>query len=143
MKKSLIAVLIGTCMIVSCHPEVKIASAPFALETIEGIANDFFIALGTGDTTRLNKVLSDDFIMFEHDQTWNTDSLLSLMPNTIGRVWSIQDLKVSQDGDLVHIHYFNQGVVPKDRSWHESMLMNASGQELKIQFIHSTKMYLK
>jgi len=143
MKKPLIAILICICIIVSCQPKERIESPSISLETIESIAHNFFTALGTGDTTLLNKVLSNDFIMFEHDEVWNTDSLLSLMPNTIGREWSIQDLKVSQSGNLAHVYYFNQGTIPADRSWLESMLMEQNGEALKIKFMHSTKLYLK
>lgn len=82
--------------------------------------------------------------MFEHDEIWNVDSLLSLMPNTIGRKWSIEDLQVSQSDNLVHIYYFNKSINPVGRSWYESMLLETySDGRLKIKFMHSTKLYLK
>lgn len=143
MKKPLISVLIFICTIISCQPNENTESPTVSLETIESLANDFFIALGTGDTTLLTKVLSDDFDMFEHDELWRTSDLLALMPNTLGRKWSVQELKVSQSGKLIHIYYFNQGKIPKDRSWLESMLMEQTAQGLKIKFMHSTKLYLK
>lgn len=144
MKKHIFIPLSCLFLIISCQKTDTINNIEsISIQNIESTANDFFKALGTGDTTLMKRLLTHDFEMFEHDEIWNTDSLLSLMPNTIGREWSVEDLKISQDGDLVHLYYFNRSIKPKDRSWYESMLMKASGKELKIKFIHSTKLYLK
>ena len=80
--------------------------------------------------------------MYEHDEIWNTDSLLSLMPLTEGRIWEIRDFSLTADGKIAHFNYFNQGVVPADRSWFESGLIIQTEHELKLKFMHSTKLYL-
>ncbi len=145
MKKHFIYSLIIASTLCACQiTSTKNKTERPSLSTIEYIADDFFIALGTGDTTLMQQILSDDFQMFEHDEIWNVDSLLSLMPNTIGRKWSIEDLQVSQSDNLVHIYYFNKSINPVGRSWYESMLLETySDGRLKIKFMHSTKLYLK
>lgn len=106
-------------------------------------ADDFFKALGSGDTLYLQHHLADDFVLYEHDQVWNIDSLLSLMPLTQGRVWEIQKPHFVNNGAIGHLYYYNQGVTPSDRAWLESMLMERQGSELKLRFMQSTKLYLK
>lgn len=142
MKKLQISLLAPFLLLAACQQtKIKQTDNTIPIAAIESVANDFFKALGSADTTLMMKVLADDFEMFEHDQIWNTDSLLSLMPNTIGREWSIENLKVWQDGDLIHLYYFNQGIRPQDRSWYESMLMTSADDLIKIKFMHSTKLY--
>ncbi|OEK01028.1 hypothetical protein BFP97_05680 [Roseivirga sp. 4D4] len=119
------------------------SSSPITDDEVNSVALDFFVALGTGDTTLMSSILTEDFEMFEHDVIWNTDSLLSLMPNTLGRKWSILDPVIQSEGSLAHLYYFNQGITPSDRSWYESMLLEKSDEGLKIKFMHSTKLYLK
>ncbi len=144
MKKHFIYSLIIVSTLCACQiTSTKNKTERPSLSTIESIADDFFIALGTGDTTLMQQILSDNFQMFEHDEIWNVDSLLSLMPNTIGRKWSIEDLEISQSDDLVHIYYFNNSINPIGRSWYESMLLTPSEGRWKIKFMHSTKLYLK
>lgn len=142
MKKLQISLLAPFLLLAACQQtKIKQTDNTIPIEAIESVANDFFKALGSGDTTLMMKVLTNDFEMFEHDQVWNTDSLLSLMPNTLGREWSIENPKVSQDGNLIHLYYFNQGIKPEDRSWYESMLMESSDDLIRIKFMHSTKLY--
>ncbi len=113
------------------------------LKEIEAIPNNFFKALGTGDTTLLKSLLTPDFFMFEHDEYWTADSLLKLMHLTLGRVWEVNDLKMNKDNKLVHVSYFNNSLAPQGRSWYESMLIINTIEGLKIKFMHSTKLYLK
>ncbi|OEK04467.1 hypothetical protein [Roseivirga misakiensis] len=116
---------------------------PWADSDIKSVIDDFFTALGNADSTSMRKLVSEDFHMFEHDVKWNVDSLVALMPLTIGRKWEVRELAIAQDNELIHVNYFNQGVIPNDRSWFESMLIRKVNGELKIDFMHSTKLYLK
>ncbi len=104
---------------------------------------NFFQALGTGDTLLLQQNISRDFYMFEHEEKWEVNDLLALMPLTKGRVWSFKDIQFEGDKNQGHITYFNQGIVPSDRSWLESALLIIENDSVKIQFLHSTKLYVK
>ncbi|MFN1836030.1 hypothetical protein AB2B38_012265 [Balneola sp. MJW-20] len=106
------------------------------------IMTDFFTALSTADTTLMIQLTSDDMIMYEHEQIWTRDSLLALMPATLGRIWEIQDVTVRSEGELSHIHYYNISRKPVGRSWLESALLVRDEGEIKIKFMHSTKLYL-
>ncbi|WP_139135199.1 hypothetical protein [Roseivirga sp. 4D4] len=143
--KKLISILFTTLFLLSACMSVdrQTSSSPITDDEVNSVALDFFVALGTGDTTLMSSILTEDFEMFEHDVIWNTDSLLSLMPNTLGRKWSILDPVIQSEGSLAHLYYFNQGITPSDRSWYESMLLEKSDEGLKIKFMHSTKLYLK
>ncbi len=144
MKKPVSLLLFTLISLTACIPKDNRAlNDSIPDDQITSIASDFFVALGTGDTTLMRSLLAEDFEMFEHDVIWNTDSLLSLMPNTLGRKWSIVDPVVQTQGSLAHLYYFNQGITPSDRSWYESMLLEEAEDGLKIKFMHSTKLYLK
>ncbi|MDX1629322.1 MAG: hypothetical protein R3345_11520 [Fulvivirga sp.] len=104
--------------------------------------NNFFLSLSEGDTSLMKQVTTDDFILFEHDVIWNTDSLLELMPMTLGRIWEIRDFQHTATGHFAHVHYFNISKSPKGKSWLESALLVKENQQLKIKFMHSTKLYL-
>ncbi|WP_420386777.1 hypothetical protein [Roseivirga sp.] len=110
-----------------------------ALSTIE----NFFTALGSADTLLMQQSLTHDFYMFEHDEVWTINELLELMPLTKGRKWSFKEVRFESAGHAGHITYFNQGVIPSDRSWLESALLINEDGSVKIKFLHSTKLYLK
>lgn len=112
-------------------------------QAIKTIADDFFLVLGSADSTKLRDLLTTDFHMFEHDQRWGIDSLLWLMPRTIGRKWEVSELAIDQGAELIHISYYNNSLAPKGRSWYESMLLINTDEGLKIKFMHFTKLYLK
>ncbi|MBO3697084.1 hypothetical protein [Roseivirga sp. E12] len=140
MKKHFLLLSTALFMLPACTAPVE---KKISDEMVTTIASDFFVALETGDTTLMKSLLTEDFEMFEHDVVWNVDSLLSLMPNTLGRKWSIVDPVIQTEAGIAHIYYFNQGINPSDRSWYESMLLESTETGPKIKFMHSTKLYLK
>ena len=108
----------------------------------EQTMEDFFRALSTADTTLIQQITTDDFILYEHDAIWNRDSLLSLMSATKGRNWEIQDPVVKAEGNLAHIYYYNVSRKPEGRSWLESALLINQKDTVRLAFMHSTKLYL-
>ncbi|MFY0594533.1 hypothetical protein [Roseivirga sp.] len=145
MKPRSILTLFFILSFTSCNQTKLSENVPVKWEDseVKSIIDDFFIALGTSDSTKMNSILSNEFYMFEHDELWTSEQLTALMPLTVGREWEVKDLKVKQNGDLIHVSYFNQGIIPDDRSWFESMLIKDYDGTLKIEFMHSTKLYLK
>lgn len=125
------------CWLSSCVNEEPSITEEEALS----LTNGFFEALSKGDTLYMQNHITADFLMFEHEQVWNMDSLLRLMPLTQGRVWEINEPTFNTSGNLAHLSYFNQGIIPSDRSWLESVLMKREGKHLKMKFMHSTKLY--
>lgn len=103
---------------------------------------DFFTALSTADTLLMRQITADDFVMYEHDSIWNTDSLLSLMSRTEGRIWEIQEFYFTANGGIGHFNYYNISRNPIGRDWHESGLIVQTEDGLKLKFMHSTKLYL-
>ena len=75
---------------------------------VKSVIDNFFIALGSDDSAAMEQILTNDFHMFEHDHRWNIDSLISLMPKTIGRVWEVSELEITQGKELTHVSYYNQ-----------------------------------
>lgn len=134
-----LVIIVGSCQ----QQESSTSKAVRSEQAIKTIIDDFFVALGSNDSTGLTDLLTNDFHMFEHDQRWNADSLRSLMPKTIGRQWEVSELVINQDKELIHVSYFNNSLNPKGRSWFESILLTDSESGLKIKFMHSTKLYLK
>lgn len=126
-------------LLVSCKPSGQPAiTAAEAGQTMNG----FFTSLSTADTTLLEQLTTDDFVLYEHDQIWNRDSLLALMPYTSGRIWEIQDFNAETEGGIAHVYYFNLSRKPEGRSWLESALLVDHNGQPKIKFMHSTKLYL-
>lgn len=125
------------------HSSTQHETKVYSQQDVKEVIDDFFKALGTGDSTLMGNLLTEDFHMFEHDVRWNEDSLLSLMPFTLGRVWEVSELDINQKDGLVHVSYFNNSANPKGRSWFESLLLTEMTDGLKIKFMHSTKLYLK
>lgn len=138
----LFACLTPGIIFTSCTNDVPV-TVPVSAAESEQIMNDFFTALSTSDTTLLTSITSDNMVMFEHEEIWSRDSLLALMPLTGGRIWEIQDIEVVSEGDISHVHYYNLSRKPEGRSWLESALLVRQNDQLKIQFMHSTKLYLK
>ena len=126
------------CSFLSCTNEQSSITSDQARQTM----NDFFKALSTADTLLMERVTVDDFILYEHEEIWNRDSLLSLMSATQGRIWEIQDFELETRDDIAHVHYFNFSRKPEGRSWLESALLVRKEDQLQIQFMHSTKLYL-
>ncbi len=138
MKKSLLIYIAASISMLSCiHSSSSISESE-----AEQLMNNFFTALSTADTTLMNQITSDDFLLYEHDTIWNTDSLLSLMPRTRDRIWQIQDFNFTTDGDIAHFNYYNESGNPIGRSWYESGLITKTEEGLKLKFMHSTKLYL-
>lgn len=128
-------------LLMACNQPVD-TTPSISDEEAEQIMNDFFTSLSEADTTLLNNITTDDFYLFEHDVIWNADSLLNLMSRTQGRVWVIKDFKVVKDGDIAHFNYFNESANPVGRSWLESGVLVREEGDVKIKFLHSTKLYL-
>lgn len=127
----------------ACQNTSQHRSKAYTDEDVKAVIDDFFISLSQGDSTLMKSLLTEGFHMFEHDVRWNEDSLLSLMPRTLGRIWEVSELDVSQENGLVHVSYFNHSKKPEGRSWFESMLLTETREGLKVKFMHSTKLYLK
>jgi len=131
--------LLFALVLVSCkqstQPAITSAEA-------EQTMTDFFTSLSTADSTLLTQLTTDDFVLYEHDQVWNRDSLLALMPYTTGRIWEIQDFNAETEGNIAHVYYFNLSRKPEGRSWLESALLVDADGRAKIKFMHSTKLYL-
>ena len=117
-------------------------NSPISEYEAKQLMDSFFTALSTADSTMMEQITSDSFYMYEHEKIWNTDSLLSLMSRTKGRIWEIQDFKLVTDGDIAHFSYYNESKNPLGRSWYESGLIVSTEQGLKLKFMHSTKLYL-
>lgn len=128
-----------TLVAFSCTSNQKTTMSP---ESAEQLMADFFTALSTADTLLMRQVTADDFVMYEHDSIWNTDSLLSLMSRTEGRIWEIQDFNFTADGNIGHFNYYNVSRNPIGRDWYESGLIVHTEEDLKLKFMHSTKLYL-
>jgi len=116
---------------------------PFTKDQAHDMVKDFYSALSTGDSTLMNELLSEEFIMYEHEVLWNQDSLLRLMPLTKDRIWRVDEIDYHSDGALTHIYYYNESDNPKGRSWYESMLFTVEDNAWKIRFMQSTKRYLQ
>ena len=128
-------------LLLSCETPENQSS--FTQEKAHEHVNDFFKALSTGDSTLMSNLLTEDFEMYEHEVLWNQDSLLSLMPLTLDRVWRVDSISFHVDENIAHVYYFNESDKPKGRSWYESMLFIRESNKWKIRFMHSTKLYLK
>ena len=135
-------ILILMFVFFACQNASQHQSKAYTQEEVKTVIDDFFSALSQGDSTLMRSLLTEDFHMFEHDVRWNQDSLLSLMPVTLGRIWEVSELDINQEHGLVHVSYFNNSANPKGRSWFESMLLTETKDGLKIKFMHSTKLYL-
>jgi len=131
--------LLFLLVLVSCRESTQPA---ITSAEAEQTMNDFFTSLSTADSTLLTQLTTDDFVLYEHDQIWNRDSLLALMPYTTGRIWEIQDFNAETGGHIAHVYYFNLSRNPEGRSWLESALLVDANGGPKIKFMHSTKLYL-
>ena len=115
----------------------------FDKEQAHNMVKNFYRALSLADSTLMDQVLSDEFIMYEHEVLWNQDSLLSLMAATKGRIWRVDEIEFHVNGNIAHTYYYNESDNPIGRSWYESMLFKKEDGEWKIRFMQSTKRYLK
>ncbi|MDX1671688.1 MAG: hypothetical protein R3211_05055, partial [Balneolaceae bacterium] len=90
--------------------------SPIEEEEVVQTMNDFFTALSTADSTLLIRITKKNFTLYEHDEIWNRDSLLSLMPAVEGRIWKIRDPIIHVEGNMAHIYYYNVSQKPEGRS---------------------------
>ena len=142
MKKTTLSSLI-LLLLLACDVNHTPKNAAISEKEVTTCIEQFFEALANSDSLLLKQTLSKDFYMFEHDEIWNTDSLLALMPATLGRKWSVNEERITIIDNTGHISYFNQGIIPPDRSWLESALVVKENGSTKVVFLHSTKLYLK
>ncbi len=110
-----------------------------ATAPITGQVRAFYAALGSGDSSALRAVVTDNFYFFEHAE-WNLDTLLKLMPRLAGRRWAISDACVTIGQSLAHITYRSTPVGGGPGWWLESMLLKRDDGRWRIAFLHVTRM---
>ena len=116
---------------------------------IEAAIVKFFDGLTEVDNNKLKATTTDDFLLLEHGEVWNMDTLVhkltqSKNPNRI-RVNSFDFFKTEQKDDVAWVSYFNtadftMGDRKQSVRWLESAVLVRQGKEWKIKQLHSTIM---
>jgi len=110
------------------------------------VVQRLFSAISAFDYTQMRAVATSDFQLLEVGEVWDIDSLISALrpvENQFNRRNYFAVIKVVTNGDIAWVSYWNKAVYEstetKTKTWLESAVMIKTGNEWKLQMLHSTR----
>ena len=107
---------------------------------------DYFEAIVNKNYDEVKNLSTADYVLYEDGAVWNNDSLILLIQSMplASIEYEFRDFNVESDCNGAFINYLNHGILTLndstkvDYNWIESAYVKRVGDELKIDFIHST-----
>ena len=131
---------------------ISIPSTLFAQkekEKIELAIVKFFDGLTDVDVDKLKQYTTSDFILLEHGEIWNMDTLINKIsarrnPN-FKRVNRFQFIQTEQNGKVAWVSYHNTADISFNERqqtvrWSESAVLRKEKGRWKIKLLHSTRL---
>ena len=118
-------------------------------EKIETSIVKFFDGLTEIDTGKLKQYTTEDFILLEHGEIWNLDTLIHKISAgrnaNIKRVNKFEFIKTEQNRKVAWVSYHNTAEISfneRQRTvrWLESAVLRKEKGRWKIKLLHSTRL---
>ncbi|HEX2532351.1 MAG TPA: nuclear transport factor 2 family protein [Chitinophagaceae bacterium] len=117
-------------------------------DSVEAVIVRFFDGLSELDPGKLKETTTPDFLLLEHGEVWNLDTLVQritpLKGRSFKRVNRFSFLRIEQAGSIAWISYRNWADFTVDgrqasRHWLESAVLVRERDGWKIRLLHSTR----
>lgn len=149
MKISLIVLILCLCAQLGV---AQTTASKADQKAVKQLVEDVFQALLSDfDSTRVDDLLTNDFLLLEHGEVWNTDTIR----NYIRRALTSSDrsirknkfdfVKLEQYGDMMWVAYDNYATWTKDGQqvgsmhWLESVVAIKNDKNWQLKMMHSTR----
>lgn len=115
------------------------------------VADTFQSLLSDYDSTKLETYLTPDFILLEHGEVWNNDTIRFYITKALQnedratRTNRFEFIKMEKSGDMIWAAYDNWAVWTKNDSivhkmhWLESVVAVKEKKTWKLKMMHSTR----
>lgn len=116
------------------------------ISDVEKVVTEYFNAAGARDYSKMKRLTTDDFILYERGMVWNNDSLINFLGRMgdIGISYELGDMQIEVDCNSAFVSYINYGVFVRNdsvihkMSWTESANLKKVDDTVKLHFLHST-----
>jgi hypothetical protein len=137
----------------SCQKPKKEISATDeeAIVAVEEVVQNLFDEVWAGyDEKAIKKYQTEDFLLLEHGEIWNNDSIANWCKNAKNRVQNtkrtnnFERIEARKNDDKLWLAYHNYGTFKKDtttyqRAWLESVVAVKVDSIWKLELMHSTR----
>lgn len=122
-----------------------------AIAAVEKVVQKLFDEVWAGyDENAVTKYQTDDFLLLEHGEVWNNDTIINWCKNAklrnqgTQRVNSFKRIDARRNGDKLWLAYHNYGHFKQDtiafkRAWLESVVAVKQDSVWKLELMHSTR----
>lgn len=122
-----------------------------AFTAVESVVQDLFDDVWAGyDENAVTKYQTDDFLLLEHGEVWNNDTIINWCKEAqtrnsgYERINNFKRIEAKRNGNKVWLAYHNYGTFKKDtiqfeRGWLESVVAVKLDTIWKLELMHSTR----
>lgn len=126
-----------------------------AIAAVEEVVQHLFDEVWAGyDAKAIKKYQTEDFLLLEHGELWNNDSIANWCKNSKNsgqntkRTNNFERIDARKNGDKLWLAYHNYGTFQKDtttyqRAWLESVVAVKVDSIWKLELMHSTRQPLE
>ncbi|WP_422359374.1 DUF4440 domain-containing protein [Reichenbachiella sp.] len=148
MKQLLIIILLAIPFLTKAQTqpskEEETAVQQLVIDTFQSLLSDY-------DSTKMDTYLTPDFILLEHGEVWNNDTIQYYITKALQnsdratRTNRFEFIKMEKSGDMIWAGYKNWAVWTKDHEivhkmhWLESVVAVKVGEIWKLKMMHSTR----
>ena len=108
---------------------------------------DYYQALSDRNFVAVKTISTPDFIIYDLGLVWNNDSLINLVKSMPEATFTfeVKEFNFETDCNSVFLNYLNHGIfnindtTRLEYHWLESGYVKKVGEELKLNFLHSTE----
>ncbi|MEO9964487.1 MAG: DUF4440 domain-containing protein [Reichenbachiella sp.] len=125
-------------------PEEEQAAKQLIIDIFQDLLSDF-------DSTKVETHLTSDFLLLEHGEVWNNDTIKNyirkalIYPDSTVRNNRFEFIKFEKSGDMIWLAYDNYAYWTKNGNvvgrmhWLESAVAVKKGSGWKLKMMHSTR----
>ncbi|AGC75618.1 hypothetical protein LX97_00310 [Nonlabens dokdonensis] len=122
-----------------------------AIAAVENVIQNLFDEVWAGyDENAITKYQTDDFLLLEHGEVWNNDTIANWCKEAqtrnseYERINNFKRIDARGNGDKLWLAYHNYGTFKKDtimfeRAWLESVVAVKEDSIWKLELMHSTR----
>lgn len=149
-----IACLTFILIIISCaesKTEKSQQTNEEAIAAVEEVVQNLFDEVWAGyDETAITKYQTDDFLLLEHGEVWNNDTIANWCKTAktrnqnLKRINNFERIDARRNGNKLWLAYHNYGTFQRDtvtfeRGWLESVVAVQQDSVWKLELMHSTR----
>jgi hypothetical protein len=151
--KSILQLLLIYFLFTSCK-DIKtegLQTDQQAVAAVEEVVQNLFDEVWAGyDETAIKKYQTENFLLLEHGEIWNNDTIAKWCKNAkkrdqkVQRINNFERIEARRNGDKLWLAYHNYGTFTQDtviskRSWLESVVAVKEDSLWKLELMHSTR----